>query len=171
MSDMFGKGEMTKWVIIGGLGLLAWLAWMTKQGADTPSPSIDWCGSFGIGCTDQPINRDPQGCVVGVSTWCDSLKHCVVNGLTCPTLKSTPIVYPVHPVCSPGWMLENNICVQIPGFEPLPQTPTIDVPIYSDVCMWPNGERLTVPAGMNCNQAVADMCQRFKMYPGYKGCS
>ena len=145
-----------------------------------------WSGIFGTG--DDPISYDIHGCPVGVSTWCASLGHCVPIGLTCPTgtVKNDPYHPTTDPAgCTPGmsWCEKQGHCVADyiitpsycdPSYVPPWQQPTDDpvyIPGQVDVCYWPNGDPLTVPPGKDCQEAVDDMCYRFRSIPGYKGCS
>jgi hypothetical protein len=97
--------------------------------------------------------------------WCDSLGRNIDASLTCPR-SADPYVEPVHITCPDGFVNQNEVCVRIPGTEPIPSVPYI--PGYVGWCQWPNGDPLSVPVGMDCVTAVDDMCRRFGS--GYKGC-
>ena len=160
-------------VLLAALGAAIYFAYKTGDVIGKELDKSWWCRFTGIGCPVAPVTPDPvkrydsHGCEIGMSTWCQSLTHCVPTGLTCPPVYvPAPIVSPI-PTCELGWHPdENNICVKYPWNEPAPDIPYI--PGYKDFCTWPNGDLLSVPAGMDCNTAQLGMCARFGS--GYKGC-
>ena len=160
-------------VLLAALGAAIYFAYKTGDVIGKELDKSWWCRFTGIGCPVAPVTPDPvkrydsHGCEIGMSSWCQSLTHCVPSGLTCPPVYvPAPIISPIS-VCELGWHPDaNNICVKYPWNEPTPDIPY--QPGLIGVCHWPNGDRLTVPLGMNCAQAVADMCQRFGS--GHRGC-
>ena len=167
-------------VLLAALGAAIYFAYKTGDVIGKELDKSWWCRFTGIGCQVAPVTPDPvkrydsHGCEVGMSSWCQSLIHCVPSGLTCPPVYvPAPIVSPI-PVCDLGWHPdENNICVKYPWNEPTPDIPSPPHP-YTKECFWPNGELIghigssSVGDPLTCAEGVAMMCARFGS--GYKGC-
>lgn len=130
------------------------------QGNDPVDVPVYFCESLnsvipvGLSCPTMPANNDPYNpttdpnqCSPG-SAFCEKQGHCV------------PLYIHNQEYCDPAY---------VPPWEQ--PTPTTS-PVWGlvDTCQWPNGDKLTVPPGMNCQEAVTSMCQRFSVIPNYKGC-
>lgn len=139
-------GNVTQIMGIGLLVGVAYVAYNTLKDA---------------GFLDSPVPVETR------TEWCETLGRNIDPSLTCPTA-ATPFTPVVRPECGEGWKIDlaTNTCVK--EYWNVPTPPPVYEPGLSGMCQWPNGDPLRVPAGMDCNQAVQQICDRFG--PGYKGC-
>jgi hypothetical protein len=161
MTQNTNRSGLIDLLLIGGGLLTAMYFISSASGLKTGNWFGDWLGTL-IPKSD-PVYVPPK------ETWCESLGHMISPGLTCPVFKPVDPI-PVDPVCPLNFVYNRSQggCDLIPGFEPVIDPPY--TPGLVDRCTFPDGSPLTVPVGMNCNQAISDMCIRFKSIPGWHGC-
>lgn len=168
--------------ILGGALFLAWKYLFSPSDGQPSNPNEGWASGASAWLFGRETPPDP----VAVPTyWCEQLGANIWTGLSCPrraaAAATSPVLLPA-PVVEPPGVLPNakdigdpwNDQVEcLPGFEFLsgvgciPAISTMGT-LYSDKCMWPDGSLFTVPPGMDCRDALADMCDRFGS--GYRGC-
>lgn len=124
----------------------------------------------------KPIVYDSHGCEVGLMEWCETLKHCMPLGLTCPR--------DVEPVDPPKPHFDEHGCeigkqVWCPSLAVCTTEGLRDPAFFENVCVIHEDEEeeivkqlndqcyykgfpvLNVPPGTNCAQAINIMCDRF----------
>lgn len=176
--------------VLGLVGVAAYAVWRLFSAGTTATRTgvcDDMHGLPGLLCNlgvwttganpDGSLSDEP---VETRTNWCASLGRYIDPTLTCPRDAEPYVPSPPTPVQPPP-LSPNEVDIGdpwhdqrqcSPGFEWL--EPIGCIPAYSattlisDRCMFPNGDILTVPPGMDCSVAIDDMCQRFGS--GYKGC-
>ena len=130
------------------------------------------------GDSPMPVTYDKYGCRTDIQRWCDIRKTCLDIALPCASIAS------IAAPGTPGDPYKRTSAPVVPNWRECRggrYDPIIDacvgvasesgpahIPGLVGVCTGPRGDRLTVPPGKNCSDAIADMCERFG--PGSKWC-
>jgi len=157
MGQAFGQamGQATDVALFAVIGVGAYYLWKYFGGSlpDVPTP-----------CT-----KDEHGCCTEHESWCGSLGHCVEAGLTCPPdwhyIPILPPDYDAHGcrLDTQSWCSDLSMCLSNDLMHLCDQHKDHhdeeDHGRFSDKCSR-NGNVVSVPVGMNCEDALNEMCNR-----------